>query len=74
MLLSSYTIEHCLDPKDRAEKWEKVNSAEHLRTLTRGPATAHIVCRTRKGQLEVRRLIASAVVDSCSDYIVETVF
>ena len=25
-----------------------------------------------EGQLKVRRLIASAVVDSCSDYIVET--
>ena len=29
ILLASYTIGHCLDPKDRAGKWEKMNSAEY---------------------------------------------
>ena len=42
ILLANYTIGHCLDPKDRAGKWEKVSSAEYRRTLTSCPATTDI--------------------------------
>ena len=72
MLLYSNTMGHCLNGKGRAGKWEKVNSAEFLKTSTRGPATTHIGFRIPEGQLKVRRLITSTVVDSCSDYAVET--
>ena len=72
MLLACYTIGHFLYPKDRAGKWDKVNSAEYHKTLTRGPATTRIGFRASEGKLEVRGLIASAVVDSCVNYIVET--
>ena len=67
MLLASYTIGYCLDPKDRAGKWEKLNST------TRGPATTCIGFRAWEGQLKVRRRTASAVAHSCLNYIVETV-
>ena len=70
MLLPSYTIGLCLKPKGRAENWKKVNSAEYRRTLTRGPATTDIGLRSPEGQLKVRRLLTSAVVNSCLDYIV----
>ena len=72
MIPASWTKGHCLDSKGRAEKWEEVNSAEYNRTLTRGPATSHLGFRTPERQLEVRRLLTSAVVDSYSDWIVET--
>ena len=42
------------------------------RTLTGGPSTTRIGFRASEGQLKVRRLIASAVVDSCLNYIVES--
>ena len=71
MLLARYTIRHCLDTKDRAGKWEKVNSAKYHRTLTRGPATTCVGVHASEGQRKVRRLTASAVVDSCLNYIVE---
>ena len=72
MLLASYTIGHCLDPEDGVGKWDKVNSAECHRTLTRGPATTRSGFRASEGQLKVRRLVTSAVVDSCLNYIVES--
>ena len=50
MFLANYTIGHCLDPKYRAGKWEKVSSAEYRRTLTSCPATSHIGCRVSGGQ------------------------
>ena len=31
MLLASYTIGHCLDPTNRAGKWENVDSADYHR-------------------------------------------
>ena len=61
MVVASYTKGYCLDPKYRAGRWEKVNSAEYHRKLTRGPATTCIGYRASEGQLEVRRLVASAV-------------
>ena len=72
MLLASYTIGRCVDLKGRPEKGDEVNSAKNSRTLARGPATTHIGFRSPEGELEVRRLITSALVDSCSVYIVET--
>ena len=72
MLLAIYTIGHCLGAKDKAGKWEKVNSAEYHGMLTRGAATTCIAFRASERQPEVRRLIASAVVDSCLYYIVES--
>ena len=72
MLLASATVGNCLDPEDRAGKWEKVNSAEYRRTLTRDPATTCIGFRASEGQLKVRRLLASAFVDSCLKYIFES--
>ena len=43
MLLSSYTIGLCLDPKGRPEKCEGVNSAKNHMTLARGPATVQLI-------------------------------
>ena len=40
--------------------------------FTRGPAIACIGFRASEGQRKVRRLIASAVVDTCLYYIVES--
>ena len=70
--LARYTIGRCLDPKDRAGKWEEVNSAEYHRMLTSGPATTCIGFRAAGGQLKVRRLFASSVVDGCLNNIVES--
>ena len=70
--LSVHTIGHDLDPKDRVGKWEKVNSAQYHRTLTRGPATSCIGFRASEGQPKVRRLIASAVVDIRLNTFVES--
>ena len=69
MPLASYTIGH---PKNRAGKWEKVTSAECRRMLTRGPATTRIGFRASEGQPKVRGLIASALFESCLNYIVES--
>ena len=49
-----------------------MNSAEYHRTFTRGPATTRIGFRASEGQLKVRRLLESALVDSCLNYIVES--
>ena len=73
MLLASYTIgPHCLYPEDRARKWDKVNSAEYRRTLTRRLATTCIGFLASEGQRKVCGLLASAVVDSCLNYSVES--
>ena len=42
MLPANYTIGHCLDPKDRAGKWGKINSAQYHRMLTGGPASEYL--------------------------------
>ena len=52
MLLANYTIGHCLDPKNRVGKSEKLSSAEYRRTLTSCPATTHIGFRVSGGQRE----------------------
>ena len=49
-----------------------MNSAANHRTLSRGPGTTRIGFRASEGQLKVRRLLASALVDSCLNYIVES--
>ena len=72
MFLASCTIRKRLDPKHRAGKWEKVNNAEYPRTSTRGPATTCMGFHASEGQLKVRRLVSSAIVDSCLNYIVES--
>ena len=74
MLLYSYTIGHCSYPKGRADKWEEMNYAEYHRTLTRSPATAHIGFWTPEGLLKVRRLITSALADSCLIILLKLVF
>ena len=55
--------------KDRAGKWEEVNSAYYHRTLNRGSATTCIGFRASEGQRKVRSLIASAVVECCLNYV-----
>ena len=55
-----------------SRKWEDVNSAEYHAMLTRGLGSIHFGFCTPEGQLKVRKLITSAVVDSCADYIVKT--
>ena len=61
-----------LGSQRQSRKRDKVNSAEYHRMLTRGRAATCIGFRASEGQLKVRRLIASAVVDSCLDYIAES--
>ena len=69
MLLASCTIGHCLDPNERARSGRKWTA----RTIIgREPETICVGFRTLEGQPKVRRIIASAVVDSCLNYIVET--
>ena len=46
MLLYSYTMGHCLDPKGRAGKWEKVNSVDYLKTFTDYPYWISYIGRT----------------------------
>ena len=43
MLLASCTIGHCLVPKDRAVKWDKMNSAEYHRIPCIGSAAQRFV-------------------------------